>query len=136
MTNQFSPPAETGFSLRLLSRACDGAGTLRDTLIGAGLTPGLVARAAGVHVRTLRAITDGGRTPRGVLVRLAGLAVIVDQLAEHDVPATALRDSHTTASDAVVQDIRAQSPIAAKLIDAIRSAPARRDGQLSFPVAA
>ena len=86
MTTRYSPQIETGFSLRLLNRVCDGAGSLRDALLNEGLRPELIAFAGGVSLRTLRNATDNGRTRRGMLVRLAALAVIIEDLHSEDVP--------------------------------------------------
>ena len=137
MTMQYSPQNETGFSLRLLNHACDGAATLRDSLISRGMPAQYVARAAGVSLRTLAGCTDGARTRRGMLVRLAGLAVIVAQLGERGVPVTALWGPRTIDADRAVEEIRGQSPIAAKLVDALEAkSSSREDSQLSFPMAA
>ncbi len=137
MTTQHSQPNETGFSLRLLNHACDGAASLRDSLIRQGMRPQHVARAAGVSLRTLANCTDGARTRRGMLVRLAGLAVIVDQLVDRGIPVSVLWSPRTVEVDRVIQGIRAQSPIAAKLVDALDAMPTSRDDtQLSFPMAA
>ncbi len=127
---------ETGYSLRLLNHACDGAASLRDSLIRRGLPPQHIARAAGVSLRTLSNCTNGARTRRGMLVRLAGLAVIVDQMDERQIPLHALWSPRTSAAHDVIEEIRAQSPIATKLIDAVAAVPAPPDEQLSFPVAA
>lgn len=127
---------ETGYSLRLLNHACDGAASLRDSLIRQGLPPRHIARAAGVSPRALSNCTDGGRTRRGMLVRLAGLAVIVDQLNERRIPLHVLWSPRTSHDHDAVQEIRAQSPIAAKLVDALAMVPAPPDEQLRFPMAA
>ncbi len=140
MTTRYSPQIETGFSLRLLNRVCDGAGSLRDALLNEGLRPELIAFAGGVSLRTLRNATDNGRTRRGMLVRLAALAVIIEDLHSEDVPLQALRGPRTVHDQMVLDGIRARSPIAQKLLDAIEAwTPTPQtsdDEQLRFPMAA
>lgn len=136
MTIQHSPQNATGFSLRLLNHACDGVATLRDALIAKGVPVATLAHAAEVSVRTLQKATNGGRTRRGVLVRLAGLAVILDQLSDEGIPVSALWAPHTTHARAVIHEISGQSPIAAKLVTAMSTAPQSGQEQLQLPMAA
>ncbi len=111
-------PAQV-FALRLFAQACDGPRVLRDRLVAAGLDSVTIARAVGCSPRVLARVRDGGSTPRGVLMRLAGLAVVVEQLRANGVALAALaapRDAHAAEAIAHLAD---QSDIARRLLDAL-----------------
>lgn len=113
--DQAPTPAQV-FALRLFAQACDGPRVLRDRLVAAGLDSVTIAKAVGCSPRVLARVSDGGGTPRGVLMRLAGLSVVVEQLRANGIAVAAVgapRDAHT---DEAIAHLADQSDIARRLI--------------------
>ena len=111
-----APTPSQAFALRLFAQVCDGPRVLRDRLLAAGLDTRTIARVIDCAPRTLAKVADGGATPRGVLMRLAGLAVIVDQLRANGVPIAALSGPRHPQHDEVIEHVANQSDIAMRLI--------------------
>lgn len=121
---QTAPSPAQVFALRLFAQVCDGPRTLRDRLLAAGLDTLTIARVVGCSPRLLTRITHGGATPRGVLMRLAGLAVIADQLRANGVPVTAVGGPCDARSAEVINHLADQSDIAQRLINGLAIAHA------------
>jgi len=138
MITHADPPQETtAFSMRLIAQVCDGPQVLRNRLNDAGLDDATIAQAVSWSPRALARMRHGHATPRGVLVRLGALAVIVEQLRAGGVPIDALTGPHDAHAHEVLAHIGGQSPIAAKVLAAIRRAqPIRPTPQLRLDLAA
>lgn len=117
-----APQDTTAFSMRLIAQVCDGPAVLRDRLVESGLDVATVARAVAFAPRTLSRLGQGEATPRGVLVRLGALAVIVEQLRATGVAMDALTGPHDAHAAGVIAHLADQSPIAAKVIAGLRRA--------------
>lgn len=111
-------PAQV-FALRLFAQVCDGPRALRDRLVAAGLDTPTIARVAGCSPRLLARVAHGGSTPRGVLMRLAGLAVIAEQLRANGVSVLAVGGPCDEHSARVIEHLATQSDIARKLLDGL-----------------
>ncbi len=110
------------FSMRLIAHVCDGPAALRDRLIDAGIDIATLGRAVSWSPRALARLGHGDATPRGVLMRLGALAVVVEQMRAGGAPVAALTGPHDANAARVIAHIADQSPIAAKVIVALRRA--------------
>lgn len=123
-------PAQA-FALRVFAQVCDGPRVLRDRLVAAGLDTWTIAGAAGCSPRTLARATDGGSTPRGVLLRLGALSVVVDQLRANGVCVDGLVGPWDERARGVLDHIAGQSDIAARVIERLGRVESRdADAQL------
>lgn len=117
-----TPTPEQVFALRLFAHVCDGPQALRDRLLAAGLDTATIARVVGCPTSVIARASRGGATPRGVLMRLAGLAVIAEQLRAHGVSVQSVGGPCDARSAEVIEHLAGQSDIAKRLIDALAAA--------------
>ncbi len=131
---QTAPSPAQVFALRLFAQVCDGPRVLRDRLLAAGLDTVTIARVVGCSPRLLVRLAHGGATPRGVLMRLAGLAVVAEQLRANGVPIHAVGGPCDARSSDEIAHLASQSEIAERLLDGL--AAAHSDGsQMQLSVA-
>ncbi len=121
------------FPLSVVAHACSGAADLRERLGAEGLDTTTIATLVGCSPLALLRATRTGSTPRGMLIGLATLATVIDELRDHGVEREQLahRDAHV---DAAVAQLSAESPIAARMIERLRrtSEPQAAPRQLSL----
>jgi hypothetical protein len=107
------------FSLSVVANACTGAAALRERLIAAGLDTTTIARLVRTSPLTLARATKSGSTPRDLLIGLAALATVVDQLNDRCVDLALFRNGGAGVGEASLE-IAAQSPLAAKMLMRLR----------------
>lgn len=110
------------FPLAVVANACAGAAALRARLVAHGLDTTAIARLVNTSPLTIARATKTGATPRGVLIGLAALTTVVDRLVERGVDVADIAGGGA-AVDSAVSDIAAQSPVASRMIDRLRTVP-------------
>ncbi len=108
------------FSLRVVGRASDGAAALRELLLARGLDTTTIAQVVGTSPLTLTRATKTGATPRGVLVGMAVLATVIDELEQNGITITDLSLADGDVNE-VVADIAAESPLAQRTLSRLRT---------------
>ena len=121
------------FPLAVVANACDGAAALRARLFAAGLDTEGIARLVKTSPLAIARASKGGATPRGVLVGLAVLVTTVDRLAGRGV---SLIDLERGGPDVELQvaAVAAESDLAARMIDQLRSGSPLIGAQVQLPL--
>lgn len=121
------------FPLSVVAHVCAGPAGLRERIGAHGFDTTTIARLVSCSPLTIARATKGGATPRGVLVSLAILATVLDQLDDRGIDVARLADYEALADDEIC-GIASQSPLAARMLCRLREVlqcPAQ-PAQLSF----
>jgi hypothetical protein len=121
------------FSLKVVAHVCDGAPALRERLAASGLDTRAVAQHVGCSPLSLARFTKSGSTPRGVLVGMAALATVMDELTARGIGLSQLAVGGLDV-EAAVSEVADQGPVAARTVARLRAHLPPPPTQLSLAV--